>query len=83
MDETELKAAYLDWIEKYCNNTFDKDNLPGGIKIALDLFIKIDPLDFNITSEKLSDMAQSFANNGDIPKYLYRYLDPYKRLRSL
>lgn len=82
-DELELRDAYLEWIERYCNNKFKKDDLPGGIKLALDQLIKIDPLDFNITSEKLSDMSQTFASDGDMPTFIYKWIDPYKKLRSL
>ena len=84
MGEEDIEAAYLEWIEKYCNNKFSKDSLPGGIKLALDQLVKIDPFTFNVTSEKLSDMSQTFSDNGGgIPKYIYKWIDPYKRLRSL
>jgi len=81
MTPEEIKQAYLNWIEDYCNNEFDKDNLPGGVKLALDQLVEIDPLDFNIASEKLSDMSQTYVNDGDIPKFIYKWLNPYKKLR--
>lgn len=84
MTGEQIKQAYLDWIEDYCNNTFDKDDLPGGVKLALDQLVKIDPLDFNIQSEKIGDLSQTFANDdGDIPNFIYKWIKPYKRLRSL
>lgn len=83
MTEEQIRQAYLDWIEDYCNNKFDRDNLPGGIKLALDQLVEIDPLDFNIASEKLSDMSQAYANDGEIPKFIYNWISPYKRLKSL
>lgn len=83
MTPEEIKQAYLEWIEDYCNNKFDKNNLPGGVKLALEKLVEIDPMDFCITSEKLSDMSQSFANDGNIPKFVLKWLSPYKRLRSL
>ncbi len=83
MTNDEMRNAYLEWIERYCNNRFKKDKLPGGIKLALNQLVEIDPLDFNITSEKLSDMSQTFANDGDIPTFIYKWIDPYKRLKSL
>ncbi|HSH50850.1 MAG TPA: hypothetical protein VK982_03915 [Bacteroidales bacterium] len=81
MTPEEIKQAYLNWIEDYCNNEFDKANLPGGVKLALDQLVEIDPLDFNIASEKLSDMSQTYASDGDIPKFIYKWLNPYKKLR--
>ena len=83
MTEEQLKLSYLEWIEDYTNNEFDVDNLPGGIKLALDNLTEIDPLQFNVVSEKLSDMSQTFNNNGDIPKYIYNWIKPYVRLKSL
>lgn len=83
MTPEEIKQAYLAWIEDYCNNKFDKENLPGGIELALEKLVEMDPMDFNITSEKLSDMSQSYANDGDVPKFILKWLSPYKRLRSL
>lgn len=83
MTEEQVRQAYLDWIEDFCNNEFDKYNLPGGVKLALDQLVKIDPLDFNIASESMADLSQTFANDGDIPKFIYKWIDPYKRLKSL
>ncbi|MGJ0848183.1 hypothetical protein ACR77J_15945 [Tissierella praeacuta] len=83
MTEIEVKQAYLEWIEDYTNNKFDKDNLPGGIKLALNNLVELDPLSFNVVSEKLSDMSQTFTNDGNIPKFIYNWINPYKRLKSL
>lgn len=77
----EIKIAYFKWIEDFCNNEFDIDNLPGGIKLALDNLVEIDPLSFNIVSEKLSDMSQTFSNDGNIPLYIYNWLLPYRKIR--
>jgi hypothetical protein len=83
MTPEEIKQAYLRWIEDYCNNKFDKDSLPGGVELALEKLVEIDPPHRNITSEKLSDMSQTYANDGNIPKFILKWLSPYKRLRSL
>ena len=83
MTPEEIRKEYLEWIERYCNNKFDEGNLPGGIKLALDNLIKLDPLSFNVVSEKLSDMSQTFSNDGGIPKFIYAWINPYVRLRSL
>lgn len=83
MSREEIQRAYLEWIEDYTNNKFDILKLPGGIKLALDTLTDIDPFSFNIVNEKLSDMSQSYANDGNIPPFIYRWIDPYKRLRTL
>lgn len=84
MTKEELKSAYLEFIEDETNNTFNKESLPGGVKISLDLLVKLDPLEFDIASESLSDMSQTFATNEDgIPLKVMRWLKPYYRLKSL
>lgn len=84
MTSEDLKIAYLEFIEDETNNKFDENNLPGGIKIALDLLVKLDPLDFDVVSEKLSDMSQTFAaNEKGIPLKVMAWLKPYYRLKSL
>lgn len=83
MTREEMKIAYLEWIEDYTNNKF-KDDLPGGIKLALNLMVEIDPLKFNVVNEKLSDMSVTYANEGGgIPKHILNYISPYKRVKSL
>ena len=80
----ELKAAYLSFIEDETNNKFNVDKLPGGIKIALDLLVETDPLQYNISSESISDLSQSYAVNDDgIPLKIMRWLKPYYKLKSL
>lgn len=84
MDEKELRKSYLGFIEDETNNKFNKDNLPGGVKISLDLLVKLDPLEFDVVSEKISDMSQTYAVNEDgIPLKVIRWLKPYYRLKSL
>lgn len=79
MTDEQLKALYLDWIEDYCNLIF-LEPYPAGIKLALDKLVEIDPLDYNIASEKLSDMSLSYGGvDGDIPKYILHWLSPYRR----
>lgn len=78
MDEKELKELYIEWIEDETNNKFDRENLPSGVILASDLLVKLDPLDFDVVSEKLSDMSQTFANNEKgIPLKVMRWIRPY------
>lgn len=83
MTPEEIKQAYLEWIEDYSNNKFDKDNLPGGVKLALDNLVKIDPLRLNILSEKIADLSQTYTNDGNIPQFIYNWIKPYKRVKSI
>lgn len=83
MNEDELRLAYLQWIEDETRNKFDINNLRGGIKLALDNLVQQDPFQWGVTSEKLSDMQQSFSNTGDLPTYVYKWIKPYYKLKSL
>ena len=79
MTEDKLRELYLKQIEDYCNVIFDE--LPPGAELALEELIKVDPMRYNVTSKKLSDMSMTYAdNNGDIPKYIKTWLSPYRRI---
>lgn len=80
-EQEKLRQLYMLQIEDYCNVYFDHDNLPAGVQLALDELVKVDPMKFNLTSEKLSDMAKTYSDNGgDIPKYILNWLSPYRRV---
>lgn len=84
LTDEEIKQAYFEYIQDYCNNyDLNISSLKGGIKLALSELVKTDPMSFSVTSEKLSDLSQTFANDGGIPKHIINYLTPYKRIKSL
>lgn len=81
MEDERLKELYLEQIQDYCNVLFDKKKLPAGVQLALDELVKLDPMQFNVTSEKLSDMSKTYTDNGgDMPKYILNWLSPYRRI---
>ncbi len=81
---TDLRKEYLGFIEDETNNKFNPEKLPSGVKIALDMLVELDPLEFGVASESIGDMSQSFATNDDgIPLKVLRWLKPYYRLKSL
>ena len=80
----QLKELYFRWCEDETNNTFNKSNPPAGVALAIGLLAELDPLEFDIVSEKLSDMSQTFATNEEgIPLKVLRWLRPYYRMKSL
>ena len=84
MTNEELSNQYLRWINDETNNQFDLENLPGGVKIALDTLAKLDPLEFDVVSERIGDMSQTFERNGGgIPLKVMAWLKPYYRIKSL
>lgn len=84
MTPEKLRLQYLDWIIDETNNDFGNGELPSGIEIALDLLIKLDPLEFGVVSESIEGLSQSFASNDDgIPLKIMRWLKPYYRLKSI
>lgn len=83
MAKEELKNTYLKWIEDYCNNKFKLSELPAGVQLALDKLVEIDPLSFNLTSERIADLGKTYASTGDIPIFIYKWLAPYKRVKSI
>lgn len=83
LEKEELIDLYLGWIEDYCNSAFNKEKLPAGVQLALDKLVNIDPLSFNLTSERIADLGKTYASTGDIPIFIYKWLAPYKRVRSI
>lgn len=84
MDQSKLKDLYIKWCEDETRNRFNKSNLPAGIELAADLLVELDPLEFDVKSEKLSDMSQTYETNEEgIPMKVMRWIKPYYRLRSL
>lgn len=83
-DEINLREEYIKWCEDETRNKFDRQDLPAGVRLAVNLLEELDPLEFDVVSEKLSDMSQTFATNEEgIPLKVMRWLRPYYRLRSL
>lgn len=87
MDEEKkkrLEGLYLTQIEDYCNIRF-KEPYPSGVRLALDNLVEMDPLKFNVSSEKLADMTITYnsssvaAGNGNIPDFILSWIRPYRR----
>lgn len=81
-----LRPLYKEWVEDYCNVTFEDGKIPASVNMALDELVKTDPKSFNISSEKLSDMSITYiggssggGNGGGIPLYILAWLEPYRR----
>lgn len=87
-DEFErLKPIYKEWIEDYCNVTFEDGKIPAIVSMALDELVKTDPKRYNMQSEKLSDMSITYASGGaggnsplGVPNYILAWLEPYRRI---
>jgi hypothetical protein len=76
-----LRTLYLEQIEDFCNVTFDQDDLPGGVGLALNELVKTNPSRYLIQSEKLSDMSKTYGQaDGSIPAYIEARLSPYRRI---
>lgn len=78
-NEELLKEMYLEQLEDYCNVTFPRDNLPGGIALAVNELIQTDPNQYRIASEKLDSMSMTYATDGGIPAYIKAWIAPYRR----
>lgn len=91
-DEFErLRPLYMNWIEDYCNVTFNEASLPGPVSLALEELVKTDPKSYNVTTEKLSDMSITYGSgtssaggaSGAMPAYILAWLEPYRRAHLL
>ncbi|UHR03265.1 hypothetical protein LV469_02955 [Peptoniphilus sp. GNH] len=84
-EEKRLQELYLRQIEDYCNILF-KEPYPSGVALALENLVKLDPMKFNVASEKLSDMSITYVNgNGSgggssgLPDFILEWINPYRR----
>lgn len=83
-NETNYRELYIRWCEDETRNKFDRSKLPAGVERAVNLLVEMDPMEFDVVSEKLSDMSQTYATNEEgIPLKVLRWLKPYYRMRSL
>ncbi|MGP1567974.1 MAG: hypothetical protein ACTTHM_04600 [Peptoanaerobacter stomatis] len=56
MNEQQLRKYWLDFANRYCNQNFNKENLPPVVEIFIDGKIKEYRENPNVKSESLSDM---------------------------
>jgi hypothetical protein len=85
MTPEEIKNCYLFWIKDYCNNDFTvkgEEILPGGVKLALKKLVELDPMDFRVSHESISDLSQSFFSD-DMPAQIKTLLRPYKKVKFI
>lgn len=76
-----LRSLYLEQIEDFCNVTFDEEDLPGGVRLALKELVKTNPMRYLLQSEKLADMSKTYGQaTGSIPAYIEAWLAPYRRI---
>lgn len=60
MNEEKIRAYWLEFAERYCNQKFNKDNLPLVVELFLDGKVKAYREDSNVKSESLSDMSITY-----------------------
>ena len=84
-EKDRLSGLYLAQIEDYCNIRF-KEPYPSGIALALENLVELDPLKFNVASEKLADMSITYTQSGasgggssGLPDFIMAWINPYRR----
>lgn len=79
-DETFIKLIelYKPLADDYCNQEFDSNNLPSGVKKFIADCIKYGS-NGNLASRSMGTVSYSFVT--DIPDSMYKPLKPYRKLR--
>lgn len=79
-DETfkKLIELYKPIADDYCNQNFNSDNLPSGVKKFIADCIKYGS-NGNIASRSMGTVSYSYVT--DIPDSMYKPLKPYRKLR--
>ena len=85
------RAAYLEWINRYCNtNYYDEytedgevipTNIPDGLELILQDMVNVNPADFGVTSERAEGLAVTYQD-GALSSYRLA-LTPYRRFRAV
>lgn len=80
-----MKELYFEWAVDYCNQDYQSlEESPAGFKLAVENLADIDPFQFNVASQSLHDMSTTFKESDEgIPKHILKWLQPYRRLKSL
>lgn len=73
-----IEELILEDIEDYCNVTFDRNNLPAGVVLAIHRKLKQDD-SYGITSEKIADMSKSYADPTLLEQHWTTSLEKYAR----
>lgn len=72
----------IQYVKDECNNQFldenGKENLPGGVQLAIAKLCEIYMKESGVQSETLARHSQTFSL--DIPKYIKDMLKPYRRV---
>lgn len=79
LSEEEARELYLKQIEERTNTLFDRNNLPGGIQIALAKLMSLDPNRLMVASQKLNDMSQTYVSPKEAYELISTDLAPYSR----
>jgi hypothetical protein len=71
---------YIEYVKDYCNNQFvEKDELPGGVKIAVAKMVEFNLNKSGISSKSMGEVSYTYSL--DFPQSILRILQPYSRIR--
>ena len=76
---TTMIPILLEFAEDKCNNSFDEENPPAGVKVFVSESIK-----YKLNSKGLSSRSMgsvSYSYDTDLPDKVIKHLSPYKKVR--
>jgi hypothetical protein len=85
VDEAELRAAVLDWINNYCNQEFEEATMPAGVKLAFNIMLKSATRPADISSQSAGGLSISYFAGGVYAptSSVIRCLTPYVKMKVL
>ncbi|MCM3425555.1 phage head-tail connector protein [Bacillus paralicheniformis] len=78
----EAVPFFVDIAKDYCNNSFMKDgaeSLPSGVKVFVAKAVEFNMNPSNLSSRSMGDVSYTFVT--DLPRPVWEYLRPHKKLR--
>lgn len=94
MTEAEKRAAYLEWINRYCKQAWVDEyvdpltqetvasTIPLGVELILQEIVKKNPAEWNVTSKSFEGLSVSYSGEGPLDAFKL-HLRPYRKVRML
>lgn len=82
MNDTQLKKYWLDFAERYCNQRFNPDDLPGVVSLFIENKIKEYRENSGVKSESLADMSVTYFDK-ELSREEINLLGQVRKLKTI
>lgn len=76
---TTMVPLLLEHAGEYCNNSFDEESLPAGVKLYVAKAVEFNMKPANLKSRTMGEV--SYTYDTELPKSIMKYLAPHRKVR--